>query len=82
MAKYSRLIAERIDLGPDLDPLQIYKAAPLHDVGKIGVPDHILLKPSSLTEDEFREMQRHAELGTRFCVTATARSCAWEARSR
>ena len=63
MAKYSRLIAERIDLGPDLDPLQIYKAAPLHDVGKIGVPDHILLKPSSLTEDEFREMQRHAEIG-------------------
>jgi putative two-component system response regulator len=63
MATYSRLIAEEISLGPDLDPDQIYKAAPLHDVGKIGVPDHILLKPSSLTESEFREMQRHSEIG-------------------
>jgi len=63
MATYSRLIAEQLDLGPDLDPDRIYKAAPLHDVGKIGVPDHVLLKPSSLTESEFREMQRHAEIG-------------------
>jgi len=63
MATYSRLIAECLDLGPDLDPERIFKAAPLHDVGKIGVPDHILLKPSSLTEVEFHEMQRHAEIG-------------------
>lgn len=63
MATYSRLIAEQIDLGPDLDPASIFKAAPLHDVGKIGVPDHILLKPSSLTETEFHEMQRHSQIG-------------------
>jgi putative two-component system response regulator len=63
MAMYSRLIAKQLDLGPDLDPAKIFKAAPLHDVGKIGVPDHILLKPSSLTESEFHEMQRHAEIG-------------------
>jgi putative two-component system response regulator len=63
MATYSRLIAERLDLGPDLDSERIFKAAPLHDVGKIGVPDHILLKPSSLTQVEFQEMQRHAEIG-------------------
>lgn len=63
MATYARFIAEAIDLTPDLDAMRIYKAAPLHDVGKIGVPDHILLKPSSLTEDEFRIMQRHAEIG-------------------
>jgi putative two-component system response regulator len=63
MATYSRLIAEQLSLGPDLDADQIFKAAPLHDVGKIGVPDHILLKPSSLTENEFHEMQRHAEIG-------------------
>ncbi len=63
MATYSRLIAERLELDEGLDPDRIYKAAPLHDVGKIGVPDHILLKPSSLTEDEFRTMQRHAEIG-------------------
>lgn len=67
MATYSRLIAEALagDGGLDdgLDADRIYKAAPLHDVGKIGVPDHILLKPSSLTEDEFHTMQRHAEIG-------------------
>ncbi len=63
MATYSRLIAEQVDVGPELTPDQIFKAAPLHDVGKIGVPDHILLKPSSLTENEFHEMQRHSEIG-------------------
>lgn len=63
MATYCRLIAEQLSLGPDLTPDQIFKAAPLHDVGKIGVPDHILLKPSSLTESEFHEMQRHSEIG-------------------
>lgn len=63
MATYARLIAERIELDSQLDPHKVYKAAPLHDVGKIGVPDHILLKPSSLTEEEFRAMQKHAEIG-------------------
>ena len=63
MATYSRLIAEQLELPPGLDPQKIFKAAPLHDVGKIGVPDHILLKPSSLTEDEYKAMQKHAEIG-------------------
>ena len=58
MATYSRLIAEQLDLPEDLDPVKIFKAAPLHDVGKIGVPDHILLKPASLTEDEYHAMQK------------------------
>ena len=63
MATYSRLIAEQLSLGPGLDASSIFKAAPLHDVGKIGVPDHVLLKPSTLTEAEFQEMKRHAEIG-------------------
>jgi putative two-component system response regulator len=63
MATYSRLIAEQLDLPEGLDPEQIFKAAPLHDVGKIGVPDHILLKPASLSESEYHAMQRHAEIG-------------------
>lgn len=38
-------------------------AAPMHDVGKIGVADRILLKPGDLTEEERREMERHTEIG-------------------
>jgi PAS domain S-box-containing protein len=43
----------------------IGRAAPLHDVGKIGIPDHILLKPSALTEEEFGTMKGHTILGSR-----------------
>jgi putative two-component system response regulator len=39
------------------------KAAPLHDIGKVGIPDSILLKPARLTPDEFRIMQTHSAIG-------------------
>jgi len=41
----------------------LFASAPLHDIGKVGVPDHILLKPGKLTDDEFVQMKRHAEFG-------------------
>ncbi len=41
----------------------LYKAAPLHDIGKIGVPDAILLKPGRLTPEEFDEIKKHAVFG-------------------
>jgi putative two-component system response regulator len=37
--------------------------APLHDIGKVGIPDHILNKPSALTAEELAEMRRHPEIG-------------------
>jgi response regulator RpfG family c-di-GMP phosphodiesterase len=41
----------------------LFKLAPLHDVGKVGIPDHILLKPGKLTDEEFEIMKQHALLG-------------------
>ncbi len=41
----------------------IYETSPLHDIGKVGIPDHILLKPGRLTPEEFAVMTQHAEIG-------------------
>ncbi|GGY22307.1 response regulator [Paludibacterium paludis] len=40
------------------------RSAPLHDIGKVGIPDHILLKPGPLTQEEWAIMQTHAKLGS------------------
>ncbi len=41
----------------------LFKAAPLHDIGKVGIPDHIYLKPGRLTPEEFATMQHHTQIG-------------------
>ncbi|GMW00385.1 MAG: hypothetical protein AMXMBFR84_15220 [Candidatus Hydrogenedentota bacterium] len=41
----------------------LYSASPLHDIGKVGVPDNVLCKPGKLTEDEYAIMQTHCQLG-------------------
>jgi HD-GYP domain-containing protein (c-di-GMP phosphodiesterase class II) len=51
-----------------LDPQTIdllFKSAPLHDIGKVGIPDAILLKPGKLSDDEFEIMKTHAMLGSK-----------------
>jgi putative two-component system response regulator len=58
------LIAEILGLDPAHARL-IENAAPLHDIGKIAIPDHILLKPSSLTLDEFSVVKTHTQIGAR-----------------
>ena len=50
-------------LGSPHQRQQIAKAAPLHDIGKVGIPDAILLKPGKLTPDEFEIMKTHARIG-------------------
>jgi len=52
----------RETLTPDAIEL-LFKSAALHDIGKVGIPDAILLKPGRLTEDEFEIMKRHTTLG-------------------
>jgi putative two-component system response regulator len=60
----SRILAEAMGLpDPILD--ELFLAAPLHDIGKIGIPDAILLKTGRLTEEERYIMQTHCELGER-----------------
>lgn len=41
----------------------IYQTSPLHDIGKVGIPDYVLLKPDRLSDDEFEIMKRHAIIG-------------------
>ena len=62
MAKYARLIAEELQLTA-MECDEIESAAPMHDIGKIGIPDHILLKPGFHTPEESVIMRRHADIG-------------------
>jgi putative two-component system response regulator len=64
VAKYSRIIAEELGLSPRLCR-DIYLAAPLHDVGKVAIPDSILLKPGKLNDDEMTIIRTHAAIGGR-----------------
>ncbi len=48
----------------------IFKSAPLHDIGKVGVPDRVLLKPGRLTPDEFEEMKKHTVYGRDTIIAA------------
>lgn len=51
----------------------LFKSAPLHDIGKVGVPDVILLKPGKLTDEEFAEMKKHTIYGRDAIMTALKR---------
>lgn len=62
VARYSRLIAEELKLSPRLCR-DIYLAAPLHDVGKVAIPDNILLKPGRLDAPELAIIRTHAAIG-------------------
>ncbi|RQO56265.1 two-component system response regulator [Paucibacter sp. KBW04] len=62
MAHYSQLIARGLGLSVDEQELLLH-AAPLHDIGKVGIADAILLKPGRLTPAEFEVMKKHASFG-------------------
>ncbi len=62
MSRYSRLIANTLGLERDEDET-LELASPLHDIGKIGIPDGILLKPHELEASEWQVMRRHPVIG-------------------
>ncbi|NTV13940.1 MAG: response regulator [Desulfobulbaceae bacterium] len=64
VGEYSGVLAREIGLAEDYCE-RIRAAAPLHDVGKIGIPDDILLKPGRLTPEEFEVIKSHSEIGYR-----------------
>jgi len=66
MSRYSRIIAHALADTYNLDDTyieHIFMFAPLHDIGKIAIPDNILLKPGNLDEEEWAVMQTHAHKG-------------------
>ena len=68
-ADYSRTIASR--LGYDENAAeQVYQAALLHDIGKVGIPDSILKKDGNLTREEYRIYQSHTEIGAEILSAA------------
>jgi len=72
MSRYCAVIAHRSGLGPgDVD--LILNSSPMHDIGKMGIPDVILLKPGRLTEEEWMVMRRHTIMGADILRGGTSR---------
>jgi len=70
--RYSRILAQQLSGVPEFESQiddnyieLIYLTSPLHDIGKVGIPDSVLLKPGRLTPEEFDIMKTHAMIGAR-----------------
>lgn len=74
---YTRALAKQLAVNPKFSKVLtdetidwLYRSAPLHDIGKVGIADRILLKPGKLTEAEFEEMKKHTVYGRNAIETA------------
>lgn len=75
---YVKILAEKLRLHPRFESFlnndktieMLFKSAPLHDIGKVGIPDAILLKPGRLTVEEFDVMKTHTTLGREAIIQA------------
>lgn len=72
MREYCRILADELSIHPKYSEMvdgeyvaQMYLTSPLHDIGKVGIPDSILLKPGKLTAKEFEIMKEHTLIGGR-----------------
>jgi putative two-component system response regulator len=68
LADYATALGRRLEL-PQADVDALYRGAFLHDIGKIAIPDRILLKKGRLTKKEYASMKRHAAIGDELCAT-------------
>ncbi|MCG9709967.1 MULTISPECIES: two-component system response regulator [unclassified Pseudoalteromonas] len=64
MSRYSKVLALAYGMS-EYEAEQLKQAAPMHDVGKIGIPDAVLLKPGRLNENEYEHMKQHALIGAK-----------------
>ncbi len=83
MRAYSQILAEQLArTGPFRDQIghqfldDLYRSSPLHDIGKVGIPDSVLLKPGRLTPDEFEVMKTHTTLGAETLADAASQTSA------
>jgi putative two-component system response regulator len=67
LSKYSVALGEKLGLSEDTR-LALRRGGLIHDIGKLGVPEHILLKPGPLTPEERKIMEQHTVLGERICA--------------
>ena len=72
MSRFAEMLARGVGMAP-LEAEDIRYAAPLHDIGKVAIPDSILLKPGALTSAEFDEMKKHTIYGGRMLANAESR---------
>ncbi len=71
MSRYCTLIADKLGLSEEMVKLIRY-ASPMHDIGKIGIPDNILLKPGRLTAEEFETIKTHTTIGASILADSKA----------
>jgi putative two-component system response regulator len=70
VGRYAAVIARRLGMNAEF-VARIQQAAALHDIGKVGIPDAVLLKPGKLDELEFERMQLHCSYGRNVCASAS-----------
>jgi putative two-component system response regulator len=79
MRSYCQILAEELSrVGPYTEEVdeaflkELYRSSPLHDIGKVGIPDAILMKPGQLSDSEFALMKRHTTIGADALASAAA----------
>jgi putative two-component system response regulator len=72
MSRYCELLAQKTDLSKE-EIMNVRYASPMHDIGKIGIPDSILLKPGKLTGEEFDIIKSHTTIGGKILIQSNAK---------